>query len=77
MDYTNIKSKTIFDFCNDEQTIKDIIIVPTELYLSEIKKNPLVNAHVLIEYAERVGNKHLLEAVLDAFKTELEQENNE
>lgn len=77
MDYTNIKSKTIFDFCNDERIINEVIIVPKELYLEEIKKNPLVNARVLIEYAERVGNKRLLEAVLDAYKTELEQANNE
>lgn len=77
MEYTNIKSKTIFDFCNDERIINEVIIVPKELYLEEIKKNPLVNARVLIEYAERVGNKRLLEAVLDAYKTELEQANNE
>lgn len=77
MEYTNIKSKTIFDFCNDERIINEVIIVPKELYLEEIKKNPLVNARVLIEYAERIGNKRLLEAVLDAYKTELEQANNE
>ena len=77
MEYTNIKSKTIFYFCNDERIINEVIIVPKALYLEEIKKNPLVNARVLIEYAERVGNKRLLEAVLDAYKTELEQANNE
>lgn len=76
MDYTNLKEKTIFDFCNDEQMITDLV-VSKEDFLRDVKEYPLLNAHVLIEYAELTKNKSLLQAVKSQYKKELEAENNE
>ena len=70
-DYSNLKEKTIFDFCKDEKMISDIIIMPKEDYLNEFKYNSLLNAHTLIEYAEITKNKKLLQAVLKQYKKEL------
>ncbi len=76
MDYTNLKEKTIFDFCNDEQIIADLV-VSKEDFFRDLKEYPLYNAHVLIEFAELTNNKDLLQAVEKQYKKELEAENNE
>ena len=76
MDYSNLKEKTIFDFCKDEKMIKDLV-VSREDFFRDLKEYPLLNAHVLIEYAEITKNKKLLQAVLKQYKQELEEENNE
>lgn len=75
-DYSNLKEKTIFDFCKDEKMIKDLV-VSREDFFRDLKEYPLYNAHVLIEYAEITKNKKLLRAVLKQYKQELEEENNE
>ena len=77
MDYTNLKNKTIFDFCNDEPLIADIIILPKEEYMEELETYPLLNAHTLIRLAERTNNKDLLQAVKKQYEKELKAENNE
>lgn len=76
MDYTNLKEKTIFDFCNDEQMIADLV-VSKEDYFRDVKEYPLLNAHVLIEYAELTKNNDLLQAVKQQYRNELQAENNE
>ena len=76
MNYSNLKNKTIFDFCNDEQMIADLV-VSKEDFLRDVKEYPLLNAHVLIEYAELTNNKDLLQAVKNQYKKELEAENSE
>ena len=76
-DYSNLKEKTIFDFCKDEKMLKDLIIISKEEYLEQVKEYPLYDAHTLIEYAEITNNKKLLRAVLKQYKQELEEENNE
>lgn len=76
-DYSNLKEKTIFDFCKDEKMLKDLIIISKEEYLEQVKEYPLYDAHTLIEYAEITKNKKLLRAVLKQYKQELEEENNE
>lgn len=76
MNYSNLKNKTIFDFCNDEQIIADLV-VSKEDFFRDLKEYPLLNAHVLIEYAELTNNKDLLQAVKNQYKKELEAENNE
>ena len=76
MNYSNLKNKTIFDFCNDEQMIADLV-VSKEDFLRDVKEYPLLNAHVLIEYAELTNNKDLLQAVKNQYKKGLEAENNE
>lgn len=76
MDYTNLHQKTIFDFCNDEKMIYDLI-VSKEDFFRDLKEYPLYNAHVLMEYAELTNNKDLSRAVEKQYKKELEAENNE
>ena len=75
-DYSKLKEKTIFDFCKDEKMIKDLV-VSREDFFRDLKEYPLLNAHVLIEYAEITKNKKLLQAVLKQYKQELAEENNE
>ena len=69
-DYSNLKEKTIFDFCKDEKMIKDLV-VSREDFFRNLKEYPLYNAHILIEYAEITNNKKLLRAVLKQYKQEL------
>lgn len=75
-DYSNLKEKTIFDFCNDAEMIEDLV-VSREDFFRNLKNYPLYNAHILIEYAEITNNKKLLQAVLKQYKKELAEENNE
>ena len=74
--YSDIRSKTIFDFCNVEQRIVDLV-VSKEDFLRDVKDYPLLNAHVLIEYAEMTNDDALLREVLWQYKAEFEAENNE
>ena len=74
--YSDIRSKTIFDFCNDEQRIVDLV-VSKEDFLRDVKDYPLLNAHVLIEFAEMTNDDALLREVLLQYEAELEAENNE
>lgn len=76
MDYKNLKEKTIFDFCNDEQVIADLVVTKEDFF-RDLKEYPLLNAHVLIEYAELTNNNELLQAVKRQYKKELGMENNE
>ena len=76
MDYSNLKSKTIFDLCNDESIINDLV-VSKEDFFRDLEEYPLLNAHVFIEYAEITNNDKLLKAVKSQYKAELEAENNE
>ena len=48
MDYSNLKNKTIYDFCNDESIINDLV-VSKEDFFRDLEEYPLLNAHVLIE----------------------------
>lgn len=76
MDYSNLKSKTIYDFCEDESIINDLVVSKDDFF-RDLKEYPLLNAHILIEYAEMTNNDELLKAVQSQYKTELEAENNE
>lgn len=76
MEYSNLKEKTIFDFCKDEKMISDLVVSRKDFF-RDLKEYPLLNAHVLIEFAEITGNKELLDAVNTQYKKELEAENNE
>ena len=77
MDYSNLKSKTIFDFCDDEEMLADLIIISKEEYLKQIKEYPLYDAHTLIEFANLTNNNKLLQAVKSQYQEEFEAENNE
>ena len=76
MDYSDLKEKTIYDFCDDENVINDLV-VSKEDFFRDLEEYPLLNAHVLTEYAEMTGNDDLLRAVMSQYKDELEAENNE
>ena len=76
MKYDNLKSKTIFDLCEDQKFIDDLI-VSKEDFFRDLEDYPLLNAHVLIEYAELTNNEKLLDAVKDQYRNELALENNE
>lgn len=71
-----MKKKTIFDFCTDEKMISDLVVSRKDFF-RDLKEYPLLNAHVLIEFAEITNNKDLLNAVKTQYKQELEAENNE
>lgn len=75
--YSDLRHKTIFDFCKDARMIYNIIIISKDAYLQELKPYPLLNAHTLIEYAEKTGNNALSDAVNKQYRKELEKENNE
>ena len=75
-DYSKLKKKTLLDFCDDEQMIRDLVFT-REDYFRNLKEYPLLNAHILIEYAEMTNNEELLKAVEEQYKEELEAENNE
>ena len=77
MDYTNLKRKTIYDFCNDEQVINKLVIMSKEDLYRELNANPVLNALILIEFAEMTDNKELMQAVNEQYKVELQKENNE
>ncbi|MBE6341818.1 MAG: hypothetical protein E7065_00290 [Lentimicrobiaceae bacterium] len=77
MDYTNLKSKTIYDFCNDEQMINKLVIMSKEDLFRELNANPVLNALILSEFAEMTDNKELMQAVNEQYKVELQKENNE
>ena len=53
------------------------LVVSKEDYFRDVKTYPLLNAHVLIEYAELTNDDELLREVLLQYKTELGAENNE
>ena len=76
-DYSNLKSKTIFDFCDDEQMLDDIVVFDKERYLKSLKEYPVGNAIDLIVYAERTHNDDLMKAVKTQYKDELRKVNNE
>lgn len=77
MDYTNLKRKTIYDFCNDEQVINKLVIMSKEDLYRELNANPVLNALILIEFAEMTDNKELMQAINEQYKVELQKENNE
>ena len=76
-DYSNLKSKTIFDFCDDEQVLDDIVVFDKERYLKSRKEYPVGNAIDLIVYAERTHNDDLMKAVKTQYEDELRKVNNE
>lgn len=44
MKYKNLRSKTVFDICNDAAVLKEITEFPKAEYLELVKENPLERA---------------------------------
>ena len=77
-DYSNLRSKTIFDFTEDKKLIQEITCdIGKDLYLSEIARNPVSNMWDLLDLAEITNNKALEEAVIRQYKEEYVFANNE
>lgn len=56
-DYTNLKDKTIFDFCTDEELIKNgfgHVVEDKEEFIRFMKENPSSNAWMLLQLAVEV-----------------------
>lgn len=56
-DYTNLRDKTIFDFCTDEELIKngfEHVVKDKEELIRYAKKEPETNAWLYIQIAEEV-----------------------
>lgn len=74
--YTELHSKTIFDFC-DDALLDEIVLTDKETYFAELKENPIMNALDLIRLAEITKNGQLETAIYSQYKNELEQYFNE
>lgn len=66
-DYTDLRNKTIFDFCTDEELIKgdfDQVLGYKDEYTKFVKENPSSNAADLLRIAvEILHDKELVSAI--------------
>ncbi|WP_462136226.1 hypothetical protein [Porphyromonas uenonis] len=66
-DYANLKDKTIFDFCTDEELIKNgfgHVVEDKEEFIRFMKENPSSNAWMLLQLAvEVLHDDKLIEAI--------------
>lgn len=73
-DYTNLKDKTIFDFCTDEELIKNgfgHVVEDKEEFIRFMKENPSSNAWMLLQLAvEVLHDDKLIEAIERDFSDE-------
>lgn len=77
-DYTDLRNKTIFDFCTDEDVLDDLVgITDKEEYLHSLSYSGVSRWLNLLYFAEYSGNKELEEAVRDEFKDEINDMFNE
>ena len=61
-DYSNLRSKTIFDF-TDEKTAEKYAICTKEEQIEYLQTNPWRVAYTLIRFASDTDNKELLHEV--------------
>ncbi len=66
-DYTNLKDKTIFDFCTDKELIKNgfgHVVEDKEEFIRLMKEKPSSNAWMLLQLAvEVLHDDKLIEAI--------------
>ena len=66
-DYTNLKDKTIFDFCTDKELIKNgfgHVVEDKEEFIRLMKEKPSSNAGMLLQLAvEVLHDDKLIEAI--------------
>lgn len=72
MKYTNLRSKTVFDFCNDTAVLKEITEFSKAEYLEIVHENPVERARSFMDLAERTKDKELEKSVRREFKKELQ-----
>lgn len=79
MDYSNLRSKTIFDFTSDDSILEQVDpmltsrIFDKEEYVKKCKSNPEINAHDLYFAAEVLNDPDLKSAVESQFADEIKQ----
>ena len=79
MDYSNLRSKTIFDFTSDDSILEQVDPILTsrifdmDEYVKECKSNPMTNAHDLLFAAEALNDPELKSAVESQFADEIKQ----
>ena len=77
-DYTDLRNKTIFDFCTDEDVLDDLVgITDKEEYLHSLSYSEAARWLNLLYFAEYSGNKELEKAVREEFKEEIRRLFNE
>ena len=79
--YSDLRSKTIFDFTNEKTALiimgyldsesDDIPPTLREMVEENLKRNPKINANHLLAYAEESKNTALKKAVQESFAMEL------
>ncbi len=73
MKYTNLRTKTVFDFCKDASLLQEITECSGKAeYLEMVKDNPVERARSFMDLAERTKDKELEKAVSREFKKELQ-----
>lgn len=82
-DYSDLRNKTILDFCKNKTILTEILpYVPSgfdkqRFYKTYYKDNPDRNGMALLEYAEMTNNGELKKAVESQFKEDFEKFFNE
>jgi hypothetical protein len=77
MEYNNLREKTIFDFCQDQSIIAEIVLMSKNEYLEVLKEHPIENAFTLLELAEKIKDETLKKAVEKQYKSDLNKYFNE
>lgn len=71
-DYTDLRNKTIFDFCTDKKVLEDIaIFTDKDMYLELSSSCKNVRWKHILVFAEYSGNKELEDAVKHEFAEEI------
>ena len=78
-DFSNLHSKTVYDFCDDEEfLLNEFVIVGTkEEYLKKMSERPDINMAKFFELAELTNNNELTKAVFQQFEEEYAKIHNE
>lgn len=74
MKYKNLRKQTILDYTQDKK-ILDELIGDTQIFLENL--TDLTRAQSLIDYAEYINDKEMIQAVETEFKTEFAEFFNE
>ena len=78
-DFSNLHSKTVYDFCDDEEFLYENLSVSKdkEREINELLNNPSANMSVFFDFAEQIKNKELYKAIEQQFKEEYAKIHNE
>ena len=82
-DYTNLKGKTVFDFCTDEAVLEEVLpFIPSgvdrDQYLKDYwAENPAQHAFSFIDLAEEIKDEELARQAERQFAKDLSEYFNE